>query len=156
MARVVRIKPQGVKDMTARKIVFATLLMVASSANAADSTSPQGNWDPYSRTAIAITGPISFTQGVLSLNGVPAFRYAATPKQGQYLLTPVAGPNPKLLNGNAVCADEQAPATLHVSQRDGLLTLAVFGAQALHQGKPADRLCGIFTYMPQNQMQASR
>lgn len=104
--------------------VVGLLLVAMSPCVLAQSLS--GQWDAYSRTAMAITGPVSFEAGIINLNGKPAFRYEATEQSEYYRIKPIGEKNPTLLNGNAWCGSDGEPSWLRVEVKGRDLRLTVF------------------------------
>lgn len=128
------------------KLTAAAALLLVSQAGAAHDL--VGHWKPYSRTAMAITGAVSFEKGVMSLQGKPMFRYEA---QGPdyYRLEPLQDTNPTLLNGNRLCGEDSSPAWMRISQeRDGILSVTILDQTALGPGDESQSsgVCGVYNF----------
>ena len=139
-------------------LVLTCLVGVASAAPLAET--PRA-FDPISRTASAITGPvIASTERIIFGNGAmlelvliedePQGRWSLiSDAPGETQIFALSGEDPELLNGNSFCGPE-APRFMSVHQRQFMrgwaLEIAIFRGPEARGGIDTGTLCGTYNF----------
>lgn len=107
--------------------------------------SVEGHWEPYSKTATAITGPVIIQGNELNILGKPRFTLAPSDIwPSEFVLAGVSGDNPVLLNGNTICPQGDQVSRMVAKVENSLLTLTFYGKS---HGAASAAHCGQYSYI---------
>lgn len=134
--------------------------LIASTLASQPVTTAPESYEPYSRTASAITGSITISKSALTFsnNAIANLEIISESVEGDWgfndkivsaqLFKITSNPG-VLLNDNILCGKDSPPTFLAVYQENvsgGLLRLAVFSGKVPPTSIHSDNLCGTYNY----------